>query len=91
MSAHTLSVGLWVAVETLHSVLATTTALVITYLKHTGREEPWMREGRERMRMHYSECLSACIIVIVKSVSMGMHKLYNILWYIFIIKYNQIM
>ena len=43
------------------------------------------------MGMHYSECLSACIIVIVKSVSMGMHKLYNILWYIFIIKYNQIM
>ena len=40
--------------------------------------------------MHHVECLSACI-VIVKSVSMGMHKLYNILWYIFIIKYNQIM
>ena len=38
-----------------------------------------MDEGGEgRMRMHYSECLSACIIVIVKSVSMGMHKLYYI-------------
>ena len=77
MSAHTLSVGLWIAVETLHSVLATTTALMITYLNHRKRRT--MDEGGEgRMRMHYSECLSACIIVIVKSVSMGMHKLYYI-------------
>ena len=37
MSAHTLSVCLWIPVETLHSVLATTTALVITYLKHRKR------------------------------------------------------
>ena len=45
MSAHTLSVGLWIQVGTLHSVLATTTALVITYLKHRKRRA--MDEGGE--------------------------------------------
>ena len=85
MSAHTLSVGLWIPVETLHSVLATTTALVITCLNHIGREEPWMGEERGRKGggggggcIMLSVCLHASCIVIVKSVSMGMHKLYYI-------------
>lgn len=41
MSAHTLSVRLWIPVETLHSALATITAMVISCLHHIGRGGPW--------------------------------------------------
>ena len=39
--------------------------------------------------MTLSVCLHASRIMIVKSVSMGMHKLYYIGRYIFMIKYNK--
>ena len=95
MSAHTLSVGLCIRVETLHSALATTTALVITCLNHIGREEPWMGERRGRMGMHiclkllHVECLSAYISYCdCEECVHGYAQTVLYSRYIFIIKYN---